>query len=119
MTGQILLALDGDLATAEPKTCTTDTAHRGPAGPRRYLRIQATWPWAEAITAAWQRIDSLPQDSYQPGAVPAIQEGETRGPWNPGHWASVMPGSVKSCQKRGPAPTGTKRSTPVKIKVRL
>jgi hypothetical protein len=25
------------------------------------LKIQATWPWAEAITAAWQRIDALPQ----------------------------------------------------------
>ncbi len=30
-------------------------------GRRRYLKIQATWPWAEAITAAWQRIDALPQ----------------------------------------------------------
>ena len=30
-------------------------------GRRRRLKIQATWPWAEAITAAWQRIDALPQ----------------------------------------------------------
>jgi hypothetical protein len=29
-------------------------------GRRRRLKIQATWPWAEAITAAWQRIDALP-----------------------------------------------------------
>jgi hypothetical protein len=30
-------------------------------GRRRRLKIQATWPWAEPITAAWQRIDALPQ----------------------------------------------------------
>ena len=30
-------------------------------GRRRRLKIQATWPWAEAITTAWQRIDALPQ----------------------------------------------------------
>jgi len=28
---------------------------------KRELKIQATRPWAEAITAAWQRIDALPQ----------------------------------------------------------
>jgi hypothetical protein len=30
-------------------------------GRRRRLKIQATWPWAAAITAARQRIDALPQ----------------------------------------------------------
>jgi hypothetical protein len=30
-------------------------------GRKRRLRIQASWPWAEAITAAWQRIDALMQ----------------------------------------------------------
>ncbi len=41
MTGQILLAwlkllaLDGDLARAEPKTLRPGAAHRGPPGPRR------------------------------------------------------------------------------------
>jgi hypothetical protein len=30
-------------------------------GRRRRLKIQATWLWAAAITAAWQRIDALPQ----------------------------------------------------------
>ena len=54
-------------------------------GRRRQLKIRATWPWANAITAAWERIDALPQapDLHEP--VPAIQEGEPPGPWNPGH----------------------------------
>jgi hypothetical protein len=30
-------------------------------GRRRRLKIQATLPWAAAITSAWQRIDALPQ----------------------------------------------------------
>jgi hypothetical protein len=30
-------------------------------GRKRRLKIQATWPWAEAITTAWQLIDALPQ----------------------------------------------------------
>src|ERR1700730_6004816 len=71
MTGQILLAwlkllaLDGDLATAEPKTLRYRVLHAAArlvrGGRKRHLRIQATWPWADAITAAWQHIDTLPQ----------------------------------------------------------
>jgi hypothetical protein len=60
-----LLALDGDLAKAEPKTLRYRVLHAAArlvrGGRRRRLKIQATWPWAEAITAAWQRIDALPQ----------------------------------------------------------
>ena len=70
MTGQILLAwlkllaLDGDLAKAEPKTLRYRVLHaaaRLVRGGRRRLKIQARWPWADAITTAWQRIDALPQ----------------------------------------------------------
>ena len=71
MTGQILLAwlkllaLDGELAAAEPKTLRYRVLHAAArlvrGGRRRYLKIQATWPWADAITTAWQRIDTLPQ----------------------------------------------------------
>ena len=30
-------------------------------GRRRCLKIAAAWPWADAITAAWQRIQAIPQ----------------------------------------------------------
>ena len=60
-----LLALDGDLARAEPKTLRYRVLHAASrlvrGGRRRQLKIQATWPWADAITAAWHRIDALPQ----------------------------------------------------------
>jgi hypothetical protein len=71
MTGQILLAwlkllaLDGDLAKAEPRTLRYRVLHAAArlarGGRRRRLKIQASRPWADAITAAWQRIDALPQ----------------------------------------------------------
>ena len=60
-----LLALDGDLAKAEPKTLRYRVLHTAArlvrGGRKRRLKIQATWPWAEAITTAWQRISALPQ----------------------------------------------------------
>jgi len=59
-----LLALDGDLAKAEPKTLRyriLHTAARLTRGQRRrHLAIPATWPWATAITTAWTRICALP-----------------------------------------------------------
>jgi hypothetical protein len=71
MTGQILLAwlkllaLDGDLARAEPRTLRYRVLHTAArlvrGGRRRRLKVQASWPWAEAITTAWQRINALPQ----------------------------------------------------------
>ena len=71
MTGPILLAwlkllaLDGDLATAEPRTLRYRVLHTAArlvrGGRRRRLKIQATWPWTGAMTTAWQRIDALPQ----------------------------------------------------------
>ena len=59
-----LIALDGDLARAEPKTLRYRVLHaagklvRG--GRRRRLKIPATWPWAQAIATAWDRITALP-----------------------------------------------------------
>ncbi len=59
-----LIALDGDLARAEPKTLRYRILHaagrlvRG--GRRRQLKIPATWPWANEIATAWTRITALP-----------------------------------------------------------
>jgi len=59
------LALDGDLAKAEPKTLRYRVLHAAArltrGGRRRHLKIAATWPWAPAIAAAWTRISALPQ----------------------------------------------------------
>jgi hypothetical protein len=58
------LALDGDLARAEPKTLRYRVLHAAArlvrGGRRRTLKIAATWPWAETITAAWQRVQAIP-----------------------------------------------------------
>lgn len=59
-----LLALDGDLARAEPKRLRyriLHTAARLTHGQRRrWLRIPATWPWASHITTAFTRITAIP-----------------------------------------------------------
>jgi hypothetical protein len=59
-----LLALDGDLAKAEPKTLRykiLHTAGRIVKGQRRrYLKIPPTWPWAQDIADAFTRILALP-----------------------------------------------------------
>jgi hypothetical protein len=70
MTAQILLAwlrllaLDGDLARAEPKTLRYRILHAAArlvrGGRRRRWKFAANWPWAAAITRAWQRICALP-----------------------------------------------------------
>lgn len=59
-----LLALDGDLAKAEPKTLRykiLHTAARIVKGQRRrYLKIPPSWPWAQQIADAIARIRALP-----------------------------------------------------------
>lgn len=59
------LALDGDQARAEPKALRYRVLHAAArlvrSARRRELRIPQTWPWATAITAAWQQITALPQ----------------------------------------------------------
>jgi hypothetical protein len=60
-----LLALDGPLARAEPKTLRYRILHAAArltrGGRRRRPRIAASWPWAADITTAWDRISALPQ----------------------------------------------------------
>jgi hypothetical protein len=75
MTAQALLAwlrllvLHGDLARAEPSRAEPKTlryrilhaaARLVRGGRRRRWKFAASWPWAEAITRAWQRISALP-----------------------------------------------------------
>ena len=70
MTGCILLArlkliaLDGDLARAEPKTLRYRLLHAASrlvrGGRRRTLKIAANWPWTEEIAAARQRVRAIP-----------------------------------------------------------
>jgi Transposase DDE domain group 1 len=59
-----LLALDGDLAKAEPKTLRYRVLHAAArlvrGGRRRTLKIAATWPWAQDIITAWHRIQAIP-----------------------------------------------------------
>ncbi|MGR8008941.1 transposase [Streptomyces hypolithicus] len=52
-----------DLADAEPDTMRFRLYHV-PArlahhARRRHLRIERTWPWAEAFTTSWRRINDL------------------------------------------------------------
>ncbi len=56
-----LIALDGSLAKAEPKTLRVlhAAARLVRGGRRRILKIAATWPWAHAIAVAWTRIAAL------------------------------------------------------------
>ena len=60
-----LLALDGPLARAEPKTLRYRILHTAArltrGGRQRRLNIQASWPWAADIVTAWDRISALPQ----------------------------------------------------------
>jgi Transposase DDE domain group 1 len=58
------LALDGDLAVCEPKALRYRLLHT--AGRLAFharqatLRLQASWPWADALTAAFARLAALP-----------------------------------------------------------
>jgi hypothetical protein len=60
-----LLALDGDLAKAEPKMLRYRIFHAAArlarSGRRRRLKIAAAWPWAPVIVTAWDRISALSQ----------------------------------------------------------
>lgn len=59
-----LLALDGDLATAEPKRlryCLFHTAARiTTTSRRRTCRLATTWPWTPELIQAFDRIRHLP-----------------------------------------------------------
>lgn len=58
------LTLDGNLAKAEPKTLRyrlLHTAARITRGQRlRWINIPPTWPWAQDLTTAFERVMALP-----------------------------------------------------------
>ena len=59
-----LLALEGELATAEPKRlryCLFHTAARITTSSRqRYCRLAASWPWTDDLITAFNRVRNLP-----------------------------------------------------------
>lgn len=59
------LALDGELATAEPKKLRYRLLHVAAritrSARRTRLRIAQTWPWATELAAAFTRVHALPQ----------------------------------------------------------
>lgn len=58
------LCLDGELARAEPKRLRYTLLHCAGrlirSGRRLWLRLQATWPWAAQLAAAFTRLRALP-----------------------------------------------------------
>jgi hypothetical protein len=61
-----LLALDGPLTRAEPKTLRRilhAAARLARGGRRLRLKIDTSWPWANDIVTAWNRITALSQAS--------------------------------------------------------
>jgi hypothetical protein len=59
-----LLALTGQLATAEPKALRYRLLHE-PArlthsARRRHLRIPPSWPWVDGIVAVFARVAAIP-----------------------------------------------------------
>jgi hypothetical protein len=58
------MLLDGDLAAAEPKALRYRLLHvaaRITRGQRRvWIRLQATWPWARQLAAAFDRLWAIP-----------------------------------------------------------
>jgi Transposase DDE domain group 1 len=58
------LCLDGELAKAEPKRLRYRLLHAAArlafSGRRAKLHLQGSWPWAEALKAAFEKLKTLP-----------------------------------------------------------
>jgi hypothetical protein len=58
------LSLDGELARAEPKRLRYRLLHQAGriarSGRKTRLRLERSWPWAQALVAAFDRIRALP-----------------------------------------------------------
>ena len=114
-----LLALDGTLARAEPKTLRYRILHAAAkltrGGRQRRLKIQASWPWAADIVAAWDRISALPHAPLTSTKPCCDQGGSTRGPWNP---RPTRPASralvIRGTPEPGPQTAWQSRHTPLR-----
>src|SRR5699024_1653752 len=55
---------EDELAGAEPESMRFRPYHQSARlarhARRRFLRLERTWPWAEAFTICWQRLTALP-----------------------------------------------------------
>jgi hypothetical protein len=64
LTWTKLICLDGELASAEPKRLRHRVLHTAGRlvrhGRRTRLRLQADWPWAHALVAAFERLRAIP-----------------------------------------------------------
>lgn len=64
LTWTKLICLDGELAKAEPKRLRQRLLHTAAKlvrhGRRTHLRLDRDWPWATALTAAFQRLRAIP-----------------------------------------------------------
>jgi hypothetical protein len=64
LTWTKLICLDGELAKAEPKRLRQRLLHTAAKlvrhGRRTHLRLDRDWPWAKALTAAFQRLRASP-----------------------------------------------------------
>ncbi len=62
------LALDGELARCEPKTLRYRLLHTAARlafhARRATLRLQRSWPWADALAAAFARLAALPPPAH-------------------------------------------------------
>jgi hypothetical protein len=62
------LCLDGELATCEPKTLRYRLLHTAGRlafhARRATLRLQASWPWATQLAAAFARLHALPPPAH-------------------------------------------------------
>jgi Transposase DDE domain group 1 len=62
------LALDGELAICEPKTLRYRLLHTAGRlafhARRATLRLQRSWPWADALAAAFARLAALPPPTH-------------------------------------------------------
>lgn len=103
-----LLGLDQDeeLADAEPETLRATILHI-PArlvhhARRRTLKIEASWPWAETIVTAWNRLGAIP--------APSRPADQTRKEDKPARHPRQWPHTPRSSPRPAPDTASTKAS---------